>query len=131
FLSRDIHRKGIYPPVNVLPSLSRLMNQGIGKGRTRDDHRGVADQLYSAYGRGIDLRSLSAIVGREALGKEDQQYLEFANIFEERFVNQGYDEDRPIEKTLDLGWELLATLPERDMKRVKREQIEKYGKWRK
>ncbi|MEM0167232.1 MAG: V-type ATP synthase subunit B [Thermoplasmatales archaeon] len=131
FLSRDIHRKGIYPPVNVLPSLSRLMNQGIGKGRTREDHRGVADQLYSAYGRGIDLRSLSAIVGREALGKEDQQYLEFANIFEERFVNQGYDEDRPIEKTLDLGWELLATLPERDMKRVKREQIEKYGKWRK
>ncbi|MEM0312379.1 MAG: V-type ATP synthase subunit B, partial [Thermoplasmatales archaeon] len=72
FLSRDIHRKGIYPPVNVLPSLSRLMNQGIGKGRTREDHRGVADQLYSAYGRGIDLRSLSAIVGREALGKEDQ-----------------------------------------------------------
>ncbi|MEM0138469.1 MAG: V-type ATP synthase subunit B [Thermoplasmatales archaeon] len=131
FLSRDIHRKGIYPPVNVLPSLSRLMNQGIGKGRTRDDHRGVADQLYSAYGRGMDLRSLSAIVGREALGKEDQQYLEFANTFEERFVNQGYDEDRTIEKTLDLGWELLASLPERDMKRVKREQIEKYGKWRK
>lgn len=131
FLSRDIHRKGIYPPVNVLPSLSRLMNQGIGKGRTRDDHRGVADQLYSAYGRGVDLRSLSAIVGREALGKDDQQYLEFANMFEERYVNQGYDEDRPIEKTLDLGWELLSYLPERDMKRVKKEQIEKYGKWRK
>ncbi|MGC8645257.1 MAG: V-type ATP synthase subunit B [Thermoplasmata archaeon] len=131
FLSRDIHRKGVYPPVNVLPSLSRLMNQGIGKGRTRDDHRGVADQLYSAYGRGVDLRSLSAIVGREALGKDDQQYLEFANMFEERYVNQGYDEDRPIEKTLDLGWELLSYLPERDMKRVKREQIEKYGKWRK
>ncbi|MEM0134318.1 MAG: V-type ATP synthase subunit B [Thermoplasmatales archaeon] len=131
FISRDIHRRGIYPPINVLPSLSRLMNQGIGKGRTRDDHRGVADQLYSAYGRGMDLRSLSAIVGKEALGKDDTQYLDFANLFEERYVNQGYNEDRSIEKTLDLGWELLSHLPERDMKRVKRDQIERYGKWRK
>ncbi len=128
-LSRDIHRKGIYPPINVLPSLSRLMNQGIGKGRTREDHRGVADQLYSAYGRGMDLRSLSAIVGQEALGNEDRQYLAFASLFEEKFVGQGYHEDRTIEKTLDLGWELLSTLPEREMKRVKREHIQKYGKW--
>ena len=131
FVSRELHRKGIYPPINVLPSLSRLMNQGIGKGRTREDHRGVADQLYSAYGRGTDLKSLSAIVGTEALGKEDRQYLNFANLFEDKFVNQGFNEDRTIEKTLDIGWDVLSTLPEREMKRVKREFIERYGKWRK
>ncbi|MCL4333897.1 MAG: V-type ATP synthase subunit B [Candidatus Thermoplasmatota archaeon] len=131
FVSRELHRKGIYPPINVLPSLSRLMNQGIGKGRTREDHRGVADQLYSAYGRGTDLKSLSAIVGTEALGKDDRQYLEFANLFEEKYVNQDFYEDRTIEKTMDIGWEVLSTLPEREMKRVKREFIEKYGKWRK
>ncbi len=129
FVSRELHRKGIYPPINVLPSLSRLMNQGIGKGRTREDHRGVADQLYSAYGRGTDLKSLSAIVGIEALGKEDRLYLDFANTFEAKFVNQGFGEDRTIEKTMDIGWEVLSTLPEREMKRVKREYIEKYGKW--
>ena len=131
FVSRELHRKGIYPPINVLPSLSRLMNQGIGKGRTREDHRGLADQLYSAYGRGTDLKSLSAIVGTEALGKDDRQYLEFANLFEDRFVNQGFNEDRSIEKTMDIGWDVLSTLPEREMKRVKRDFIEKYGKWRK
>jgi V/A-type H+-transporting ATPase subunit B len=131
FVSRELHRKGIYPPINVLPSLSRLMNQGIGKGRTREDHRGVADQLYSAYGRGTDLKSLSAIVGTEALGKDDRQYLDFANLFEDKYVNQGFNEDRTIEKTMDIGWDVLSTLPEREMKRVKREFIEKYGKWRK
>ena len=129
FVSRDLHRRGIYPPINVLPSLSRLMNQGIGKGRTREDHRGVADQLYSAYGRGTDLKSLSAIVGMEALGKEDRTYLEFANQFEAKFVNQGYNEDRTIEATLDKGWELMASLPEMEMNRVKRDFIQKYGKW--
>ena len=129
FVSRELHRKGIYPPINVLPSLSRLMNQGIGKGRTREDHRGVADQLYSAYGRGTDLKSLSAIVGTEALGKEDRQYLDFANLFEDKFVNQGFNEDRTIEKTLDIGWDALSTLPEREMKRGKREFIDRYGKW--
>ena len=131
FVSRELHRKGIYPPINVLPSLSRLMNQGIGKGRTREDHRGVADQLYSAYGRGTDLKSLSAIVGTEALGKDDRQYLDFANLFEDKYVNQGFNEDRTIEKTMDIGWDVLSTLPEREMKRVKREFIEKYSKWRK
>ncbi|MGC8562146.1 MAG: V-type ATP synthase subunit B [Thermoplasmata archaeon] len=129
FVSRELHRRGIYPPINVLPSLSRLMNQGIGKGRTREDHRGVADQLYSAYGRGTDLKSLSSIVGMEALGKDDRTYLEFANQFEANFVNQGYNEDRAVETTLDKGWELLASLPEMEMNRVKREYIQKYGKW--
>ena len=130
-LSRDLQRKGIYPAIDVLPSLSRLMNQGIGKGRTREDHRGVADQLYSAYANGKDLRSLSAIVGEEALGANDRLYLKFADDFEKRYVNQGIYEDRTIEETLDLGWELLSVLPESDMKRVKKDFIDKYGKWKK
>ena len=130
-LSRDLQRKGIYPGIDVLPSLSRLMNQGIGKGRTREDHRGTADQLYSAYANGKDLRSLSAIVGEEALGANDRLYLKFADEFENRFVKQGVYEDRGIETTLDLGWELLSVLPKSEMKRVKREFIDKYGKWRK
>lgn len=128
-LSRDLQRRGIYPAIDVLPSLSRLMNQGIGKGRTREDHRGVADQLYSAYANGKDLRSLSAIVGEEALSAGDRQYLKFADEFENRFVKQGVYEDRSIETTLDLGWELLSMLPQSEMKRVKTEFIEKYGKW--
>ncbi|HKJ97256.1 MAG TPA: V-type ATP synthase subunit B, partial [Thermoplasmataceae archaeon] len=130
-LSRDLQRKGIYPGIDVLPSLSRLMNQGIGKGRTREDHRGVADQLYSAYASGKDLRSLSAIVGEEALGANDRKYLKFADDFELKYVNQDIYEDRTIDQTLDLGWELLSELPEDEMKRVKRDHIEKYGKWKK
>ncbi|QRF75217.1 V-ATPase subunit B [Thermoplasmatales archaeon] len=128
-LSRDLQRKGVYPPIDVLPSLSRLMNQGIGKGRTREDHRGVADQLYSAYANGKDLRSLSAIVGEEALGSNDKLYLKFADEFERKFVNQGRMEDRNIETTLDIGWEMMSQLPVSDMKRLKRDFIEKYGKW--
>ncbi len=130
-LSRDLQRKGIYPPVDVLPSLSRLMNQGIGKGRTREDHRGVADQLYAAYANGKDLRSLSAIVGEEALGQNDRKYLRFADEFERKYVNQGFYEDRSIEDTLGIGWDLMSELPESDMKRVKKDFIEKYGKWKK
>ncbi|MHB1708914.1 MAG: V-type ATP synthase subunit B [Thermoplasmataceae archaeon] len=128
-LSRDLQRKGVYPPIDVLPSLSRLMNQGIGKSRTREDHRGVADQLYSAYANGKDLRSLSAIVGEEALGTSDKLYLKFADEFERKFVNQGRMEDRSIEKTLDLGWEILSQLPVSDMKRLKKEYLARYGKW--
>lgn len=128
-LSRDLQRKGIYPPVDVLPSLSRLMNQGIGKGRTREDHRGVADQLYAAYANGKDLRSLSAIVGEEALGAGDRMYLKFADEFEKRYVNQGVYEDRTIEDTLSLSWDMMSMLPENDMKRVKKDFIDKYGKW--
>ena len=130
-LSRDLQRKGIYPPVDVLPSLSRLMNQGIGKGRTREDHRGVADQIYAAYANGKDLRSLSAIVGEEALGPNDRKYLKFADEFEKRYVNQGFYDDRSIEDTLGIGWDLLSELPESDMKRVKKDFIDRYGKWNK
>ena len=127
-LGRDLHRKNIYPPVDVLPCLSRLMNLGIGKERTREDHRGVADQLYAAYATGRDLRSLAAVVGEEALSATDKIYLKFADVFEERFIRQNSHEDRTIEQTLDLGWELMSMLPESELKRVKKEFIEKYGK---
>ncbi len=126
-VSRELHRKGIYPPINVLPSLSRLMNLGIGSGKTREDHKKVSDQLYAAYAEGNDLRGLVAIVGKDALSERDRTFLEFADLFEGRFVRQGVDEDRPIgEGTLDLGWDLLATLPVEQLSRIDRELIEKY-----
>ncbi|RLG19646.1 V-type ATP synthase subunit B [Candidatus Micrarchaeota archaeon] len=127
-LSRDIHRKGIYPPIDPLPCLSRLMNLGIGKGRTREDHRGLADQLYAAYAGGRDLRALSAVVGEEALSDSDKRYLKFADEFEDRYIAQRMDEDRSIEQTFDLGWELLSSIPEAELKRVKQEYIDKYGR---
>jgi len=127
-LSRELHRKGIYPPVDVLPSLSRLMNEGIGEGRTRADHLGVSDQCYSAYAEGRDVRSLVAVVGEEALSERDRLNLKFADIFEERFVNQGVDENRSIEYTLDLGWELLSMLPEGELKRIDEKYIKQYYK---
>jgi len=125
-LSRDLHRKNIYPPVDVLPSLSRLMNNGIGAGKTREDHKGVSDQLYASYATGRDLRSLSAVVGEEALSALDRIYLKLADEFERKFVMQGPYEDREIEKTLSIAWELLAMLPEEELKRVKKEHIAKY-----
>jgi V/A-type H+-transporting ATPase subunit B len=125
-VNRDLHRKGIYPPVNVLPSLSRLMNLGIGKGHTREDHKKVSDQMYAGYAEGNDLRGLVAIVGKDALSERDRMLLEFADIFENRFVRQGYDEDRTIEDTLDLGWDLLSTLPVEQLVRIDRELIQKY-----
>ncbi len=127
-LGRDLHRKNIYPPVDVLPCLSRLMNLGIGAERTREDHRGVADQLYAAYATGRDLRSLAAVVGQEALSETDRQYLSFADSFEQRFIKQAHNDDRSIAGTLDLGWELLSVLPESELKRVKKDHIEKYGR---
>lgn len=125
-LSRELHRKGIYPPVDVLPSLSRLMSGGIGPGRTREDHADVSDQLYSAYAEGRDLRDLVAVVGEEALTDRDRKFLEFADEFEKRFVSQGRDEDRSIDETLDLAWDLLSILPTSELKRVSDEYIEKY-----
>jgi V/A-type H+/Na+-transporting ATPase subunit B len=125
-VSRDLHRKGIYPPINVLPSLSRLMNLGIGKGRTREDHKKVSDQMYAGYAEGNDLRGLVAIVGKDALSERDRLLLEFADLFENRFVRQGYDEDRTIEDTLNLGWELLSTLPVELLTRIDRDLINKY-----
>ncbi|MFN7990806.1 MAG: V-type ATP synthase subunit B [Candidatus Micrarchaeia archaeon] len=127
-LSRDLHRKNIYPPVDPLPSLSRLMNSGIGDKKTREDHKGVSDQLYAGYANGRDLRSLSAVVGEEALSASDRRFLKMADEFEKRFIQQGPYENRDIEATLDLGWELFSILPEDELKRVKKDHIAKYMK---
>jgi V/A-type H+-transporting ATPase subunit B len=124
-LSRELHRRGIYPPVDVLPSLSRLMKGGIGPERTREDHANVSDQLYSAYAEGRDLRNLVAIVGEEALTDRDRRFLEFADRFEKEFVTQDRDEDRSIEKTLEIGWRLLSVLPERELKRISSDYVKK------
>jgi len=125
-VSRELHRKGIYPPVNVLPSLSRLMNLGIGEKHTREDHKKVSDQLYAAYAEGNDLRGLVAIVGKDALSERDRMFLEFADLFEDQFVRQGYEEDRSITDTLDIGWKLLSSLPVEQLVRIDRELIQKY-----
>lgn len=123
---KDLHRKAIYPPINPLPSLSRLMNEGIGQGKTRADHSGVANQLYAAYAEGMDLRDLVAVVGEEALSDRDKLYLQFAELFEDRFIRQGYDEDRSIEESLAIGWELLSTLPRQELKKIKEEYLDTY-----
>jgi V/A-type H+-transporting ATPase subunit B len=125
-VSRDLHRKGIYPPIDVLPSLSRLMNSGIGEGKTRDDHKAVSDQLYAGYAEGRDLRGLVAIVGKESLSERDQRILEFADLFEDRFVRQAKDEDRNIEDTLSIAWEILSELPEAQLTRIDNKYIDKY-----
>jgi len=125
-VNRELHRKGIYPPINVLPSLSRLMNLGIGKGHTREDHKKVSDQMYAGYAEGNDLRGLVAIVGKDALSERDRLLLEFADLFENRFVRQGYDEDRTIDDTLNNGWDLLSTLPVEQLTRIDRDLINKY-----
>ncbi len=125
-MDRELHRKGIYPPINVLPSLSRLMKDGIGAGHTREDHSDVSNQIYAAYAEGKDLRALVAVVGEEALTDRDRNYLEFADRFEREFINQGKDENRAIESTLDLGWELLRMLPKSEMKRIDPKFISKY-----
>lgn len=127
-ITRDLHRKGIYPPNDVLPSLSRLMNLGIGEGKTREDHKSVSDQLYAAYAEGKDLRGLVAIVGEESLSDRDKKFLKFADEFEKRFIAQRRDEDRSIIQTLDLGWELLGILPENELTRIDPEMRKKYYK---
>ena len=124
-LSRDMFRRGLNPPIDALPCLSRLMNLGIGPGKTREDHRNVADQLYASYAYGRDLRRLVAIVGEEALTELDQKYLHFADLIERKFIGQG-DENRSIEETFNLAWELFALLPEEELKRIKLDYIKKY-----
>ncbi|MDR9412218.1 MAG: ATP synthase subunit B [Haloquadratum sp.] len=126
YVDRDLHSQGAEPPVNVLPSLSRLMDDGIGEGLTRADHADVSDQMYAAYAEGEDLRDLVNIVGREALSERDNRYLDFAERFEERFVDQGFDTDRSIAETLDLGWELLSMLPRDELNRIDEALIDEY-----
>lgn len=125
-LSRDLYRKGIIPPVDVLPSLSRLKDKGIGEGKTREDHSGTMNQLFAAYARGKDAKELMTILGEAALSDDDKQFAKFADAFEHRYVNQGNNINRTIEDTLNLGWELLSLLPRTELKRIKPELIEKY-----
>jgi V/A-type H+-transporting ATPase subunit B len=126
-LSRQLHHKGIYPPIDVLPSLSRLMNAGIGEGHTREDHRAVADQMYAFYAEGCELRRLTEIIGEAALSAADRQLLDFANQFEVLFVGQGMRK-RDIQETIDLAWELLSEFPAERLRRVPERYIGRYHK---
>ena len=125
-LSRELYRKDITPPIDVLPSLSRLKDKGIGKGKTREDHAGTMNQLFAAYARGKDAKELMTILGEAALTDTDKLYAQFADAFEREYVSQGYDKNRTIEETLDLGWKLLSILPKTELKRIKPEFIDKY-----
>ncbi len=127
-LDRELANKGLYPAIDVLASLSRLMGSGIGPGKTREDHKNVADQLFAAYAEGKDLRALQAIIGEEAMSERDKKYLRFADEFEKRFIHQDKYEHRTIEESLDLAWELLALLPEEELTKIKPELKEKYLK---
>ena len=125
-LSRDLYRKGILPPVDVLPSLSRLKDKGIGAGKTREDHAGTMNQLFSSYARGKEAKELMVVLGEAALTPIDRLYAKFADEFEKLYVNQSFYENRTIEQTLDIGWQLLKLLPRSEMKRIKPEILDKY-----
>jgi V/A-type H+/Na+-transporting ATPase subunit B len=125
-LGRGLNQQGIYPPISVLPSLSRLAKDGIGKGRTRADHAHLAAQLYAAYAHVQDVRSLASVIGEEELGAIDQQYLKFGRAFEHDFVNQATTENRTIEKTLSIGWRLVSMLPKEELTRVSRDELTQY-----
>jgi len=125
-LDRPLHRRGISPPINVLPSLSRLRDKGIGEGKTREDHADVSNQLFAAYARGKEVQELAVILGEAALSKADKAFFKFADVFEDRFVRQGQDENRTIEDTIELGWQLLTLLPKTELKRIRQEYIDKY-----
>lgn len=125
-LSRDLFRKGIKPPIDVLPSLSRLKDKGIGEGKTREDHADTMNQLFAAYARGKECLELMTILGEAALTEIDLKYANFSNEFEREYVSQGYETDRDIEETLDIGWKLLRLLPKSELKRIKDEYLDKY-----
>ncbi|MBA3063041.1 MAG: V-type ATP synthase subunit B [Atribacteria sp.] len=125
-LSRELHHKGIYPPINVLPSLSRLKDKGIGLNKTREDHANVMNQLFASYARGKEAKELAVILGEAALTEIDKKYVKLSDNFEEVFVKQGEDENRTIEESLNIGWKLLTIIPKEELKRIKDELIEKY-----
>ena len=127
-LDRNLHGQAIYPPISVLPSLSRLMKDGIGKGYTREDHQDLANQLFSAYAKGGEARNLASVIGEDELSPIDKKYLEFGKAFEERYIGQGPNENRTIEETLDLGWELLRILPKEELDRVDTKILDVYYK---
>ncbi|WP_418280544.1 V-type ATP synthase subunit B [Halorubrum sp. DTA98] len=126
YVDPELNSQGLQPPVNVLPSLSRLMDDGIGEGLTRGDHGDVSDQMYAAYAEGEDLRDLVNIVGREALSERDNKYLDFADAFETEFIDQGFEQNRELEETLEIGWDLLSMLPKEELNRVGEEFIEQH-----
>jgi len=130
-LSRELNSQGVYPPVAVLPSLSRLMKDGIGKNYTREDHPRVANQLFASYARALEVRNLAAIIGAEELSQSDRDFLAFGKAFEERFVNQGEDDDRTIFETLAISWELLSLLPPEALTRLSEDDLAKYHSWQK
>jgi V/A-type H+-transporting ATPase subunit B len=125
-ISRELHQQGIYPPINVLPSLSRLMGSCIGEKTTREDHKSVSDQMYAAYAQGRELRGLVAIVGEDALNERDKQLLDFSGVFEDKFLRQTRDEDRSIEETLDLCWNLMSAIDTKYLVRLDQKWIDKY-----
>ena len=125
-LDRELTQRGIYPPVNVLMSLSRLMKDSIGEGFTREDHPGIANQLFSSYARVQEVRALASVIGEDELSGTDKKFIAFGKAFEDRFLKQLRDENRDMEKTLDLGWRLISTLPEAELDRLTPELIEKY-----
>ena len=125
-LSRELYKKGVLPPIDVLPSLSRLKDKGIGAGKTREDHADTMNQLFAAYARGKEAKELAAILGEAALSDTDKLYAQFAEAFERRYVAQGFRTNRPIEETLDLGWKLLRILPRSELKRIKEQYLDKY-----
>jgi len=125
-LSRELHRKGIYPPVDVLPSLSRLKDKGIGRNKTREDHADLLNQLFACYAKGKEARELSLILGEAALSDLDKLYLKFSDAFEDQFVRQDESEERPITKTLEIGWDLLGFIPRQELKRIRQDYLNKY-----
>ncbi|MBR6632923.1 MAG: V-type ATP synthase subunit B [Clostridia bacterium] len=125
-LSRDLYMRGIEPPIDVLPSLSRLKNKGIGEGKTREDHADTMNQIFSAYARGKEAKELAVVLGEAALSEMDRKYAKFSEAFENEYISQGYNTDRSIEKTLEIGWKLLSILPKSELKRIRPEYIEKY-----
>ena len=125
-LERELHGQSIYPPINILPSLSRLMKDGIGEGYTREDHQDLANQLFSAYAKVGDARNLASVIGEDELSPTDKKYLEFGKAFEERYIGQGPNENRSMEETLDLGWELLRLLPREELDRIDTKILDKY-----
>jgi V/A-type H+-transporting ATPase subunit B len=125
-LGRSLHRKGIYPPVDVMPSLSRLKDKGIGSGKTREDHADLMNQLFAAYSRGKEAKELAVILGEGALSDEDKAFAKFSDCFDDTYVRQGEYENRTIEETLQLGWDLLTLVPVKELKRIRDAYIEKY-----
>ena len=123
---QELHRKGVTPPIDVLPSLSRLKDKGIGEGKTREDHADTMNQLFAAYARGKEAEELAVVLGEAALSDVDKLYAKFSDEFEKRYVSQGYEANRSIEETLNLGWELLSILPKNELRRIRDEYIDKY-----